>query len=56
MIWRNLNVGTGRLDDPRPRGVGGPLVPPTSLIGTGINAAINGANNIGSVIGERRTV
>lgn len=23
MIWRNLNQGTGRLDDPRPRGIGG---------------------------------
>jgi len=23
MIWRNLNLGTGRLDDPRPRGIGG---------------------------------
>jgi hypothetical protein len=27
MIWRNLNEGTGRLDDPRPRGVGGPYTP-----------------------------
>jgi len=25
MIWRNLNQGTGRLDDPRPRGIGGPI-------------------------------
>ena len=25
MIWRNLNQGTGRLDDPRPRGVGGSI-------------------------------
>ena len=25
MIWRNLNLGTGRLDDPRPRGIGGPI-------------------------------
>ena len=24
MIWRNLNQGTGRLDDSRPRGIGGP--------------------------------
>jgi hypothetical protein len=24
MLWRNLNQGTGRLDDPRPRGVSGP--------------------------------
>ena len=23
LIWRNLNQGTGRLDDPRPRGIGG---------------------------------
>ncbi len=23
LIWRNLNLGTGRLDDPRPRGIGG---------------------------------
>jgi hypothetical protein len=23
MLWRNLNQGTGRLDDPRPRGIGG---------------------------------
>lgn len=27
MIWRNLNQGTGRLDDPRPRGIGGPINP-----------------------------
>jgi hypothetical protein len=27
MLWRNLNQGTGRLDDPRPRGVGGPYNP-----------------------------
>ena len=27
MIWRNLNLGTGRLDDPRPRGIGGPINP-----------------------------
>jgi hypothetical protein len=25
MLWRNLNEGTGRLDDPRPRGIGGPI-------------------------------
>jgi len=25
MLWRNLNQGTGRLDDPRPRGIGGPI-------------------------------
>jgi len=25
LIWRNLNQGTGRLDDPRPRGIGGPI-------------------------------
>jgi hypothetical protein len=25
MLWRNLNEGTGRLDDPRPRGVGGSI-------------------------------
>ena len=25
LIWRNLNLGTGRLDDPRPRGIGGPI-------------------------------
>lgn len=23
LMWRNLNQGTGRLDDPRPRGIGG---------------------------------
>ena len=27
MLWRNLNQGTGRLDDPRPRGIGGPYNP-----------------------------
>lgn len=27
LINRNLNLGTGRLDDPRPVGVGGPVVP-----------------------------
>lgn len=26
LLWRNRNEGTGRLDDPRPRGIGGPLV------------------------------
>ena len=25
LLWRNLNQGTGRLDDPRPRGIGGPI-------------------------------
>jgi len=25
LMWRNLNQGTGRLDDPRPRGIGGPI-------------------------------
>ena len=25
LIWRNLNQGTGRLDDPRPRGIGGQI-------------------------------
>ena len=25
MLWRNLNQGTGRLDDPRQRGIGGPI-------------------------------
>ena len=25
MLWRNLTHGTGRLDDPRPRGIGGPI-------------------------------
>jgi hypothetical protein len=25
MLWRNLNQGTGRLDDPRPRGIGGSI-------------------------------
>ena len=25
MLWRNLNEGTGRLDDPRPRGIGGSI-------------------------------
>ena len=25
LTWRNLNQGTGRLDDPRPRGIGGPI-------------------------------
>ena len=24
LIWRNLNQGTGRLDDPRPRGISNP--------------------------------
>jgi hypothetical protein len=27
MLWRNLNQGTGRLDDPRPRGIGGSINP-----------------------------
>ena len=27
LIWRNLNLGTGRLDDPRPRGIGGSINP-----------------------------
>lgn len=52
MIWRNLNVGTGRLDDPRPRGIGGPLVP--SLLDGGINPI--GSNYGSNVIGERRTL
>lgn len=26
LLWRNRNEGTGRLDDPRPRGIGGPIV------------------------------
>ena len=30
MIWRNLNQGTGRLDDPRPRGIGGTINPSTT--------------------------
>jgi len=44
MIWRNLNVGTGRLDDPRPRGIGGPIS--------------NNSNNpqVNDVIGSRRTL
>lgn len=27
LIWRNLNQGTGRLDDPRPRGISNPVNP-----------------------------
>lgn len=26
LLWRNRNEGTGRLDDPRPRGISGPIV------------------------------
>lgn len=26
LLWRNRNEGTGRLDDSRPRGIGGPIV------------------------------
>lgn len=50
MIWRNLNVGTGRLDDPRPRGIGGPLSP--SQLDSDISRQSIGSN----VIGERRTI
>jgi hypothetical protein len=50
MIWRNLNVGTGRLDDPRPRGIGGSLSP--SQLDSDISRQSVGSN----VIGERRTL
>ena len=39
LLWRNLNQGTGRLDDPRPRGIGGDInpSPDAKLVSTNTN-------------------
>ena len=43
MIWRNLNQGTGRLDDPRPRGIGGPINPSPDAKAVSNNTSPNDA-------------
>lgn len=39
LIWRNLNQGTGRLDDPRPRGIGGSVnsSPDAKIVSNGVS-------------------
>lgn len=46
LIWRNLNQGTGRLDDPRPRGIGGSISNVNSV--NTVNSGNNSSNNLNS--------
>lgn len=49
LIWRNLNQGTGRLDDPRPRGIGGPINTVNNINTVNSNSSSsNGSNSSAS--------